>query len=105
MIRALIVAIIAACSHPSPPMPPTEHHWQVYDRDTLVLEVSSRPGPIISTALLPPGTPPATSTFMSATARDAAHEDQLHGILVASRDLDGFLANLRAAGLVVKPVD
>ncbi len=86
-------------------MPPTEHHWQVYDRDTLVLEVSSHPGPIVSTAHPPPGTPPVTSTFLSATARDASHENQLHDILVASHDLDGFLAKLRAAGLTVKPVD
>ncbi len=86
-------------------MPPTEHHWQVYDGDTLVLDVSSRPGAIRSTAHPPPGTPPVTSTFLSATARDASHENQLRDILVASHDLDGFLANLRAAGLTVKLVE
>jgi len=79
----------------------TERHWKVFDGTTLVLEVSSTPGPILSTAPLPPGTPPRTSPFMSATAKDAMHEDKLHTILEDSHDLDGFLAKLEAAGLTV----
>jgi len=107
MIRILVLALLCACGHPRQPMTPTsnDHHWNIYDGETLVLEVSSRPGPILSTATLPPGASPQTSAFMSATSRDAGHENQLHEILVASHGLDEFLGKLRAAGLDVRAVD
>ncbi|CAN5375191.1 hypothetical protein BH11MYX1_BH11MYX1_02390 [soil metagenome] len=79
-----------------------DHTWHVYDGEDLVLDVSSRAGSIRSTAHLPPGTPPTTSSFMSATSYDASHEDQFHTILVASHSVDEFLAGVRAAGLTVK---
>jgi len=87
----------------SQPMP-AERHWQVYDGDTLILEVSDRPGPILSTAPLPPGQAPMQCAFMSATSRDAFHENQLHQILEASKDLPSFLNGLVAAGFKVKPL-
>jgi|GEM_PF-4469330 len=79
-----------------------DHTWHVYDGQDLVLDVSSHPGPIKSTAHLPPGTSPTTSSFMSAISYDASHEDQFHTILVASHTVDEFLAGVRAAGLTVK---
>lgn len=78
------------------------HHWNVYDGDTLILDVSDQPGPIISTAILPPGQAPATNPFLSATSHDAFHENQLHDILQASHDVPSFLGGLRSAGFTVK---
>ncbi len=80
-----------------------EQHWQVFDGDDLVLDVSSQPGPIVSVARLPPGTPPLTSAFMSATSHDAGHENQFNQILTASHSVSEFLAGARTAGLTVKP--
>ena len=97
----LAIAVVLACSSPRKPMQPS--HWQVFDGPTLVLEVSSQPGAIVSVAPLPPGTPPLTSEFMSATSHDAGHEDAFHTALVASHTVDEFLAKLRALGLVVRP--
>lgn len=77
------------------------HHWNVYDGDTLVLDVSSKPGAIRSTAALPPGATPATSAFMSATSHDAGHENDFHAWLVESHSVDEFLAHARSAGLRV----
>ena len=98
---AIACAALVACSSPQKPMQPT--HWQVFDGPTLVLDVSAQPGPILSVAPLPPGSPPLTSSFMSATSHDASHEDAFHTALVASHSVDEFLAQLRAQGLVVKP--
>jgi hypothetical protein len=100
-MKWFVLAAFLACSSPHEPMQP--NHWQVFDGPTLVLDVSSQPGPILSVAALPPGTPPLTSAYMSATSHDAGHEDALHTALVASHSVDEFLAKLRATGLVVKP--
>jgi hypothetical protein len=100
-MKWLVLAAVLACSSPTKPMQPS--HWQVFDGATLVLDVSSQPGPILSVAPLPPDAPPLTSAFMSATSHDAAHEDAFHTALVASHSVDEFLAKLRAQGLVVKP--
>ena len=92
----LVLALLVACATP---MHTT--HWNIYDGDALVLDVSAGPGPIRSTATLPPGAQPTTSAFMSATSHDAGHEDDFHTWLVASHSLDDFLAKARAAGLKV----
>lgn len=99
-MRAALLAVLVACAHPVTPM--QDHTWHVYDGEALVLDVSSRPGTIRSTAHLPPGAHATTSSFMSATSYDAGHEDQFHMILVASHSVDDFLAGIRAAGLIVK---
>ena len=83
-------------------MTTTEQRWKVYDGPTLILEVSSVPGPIISTAAPPPGLKPVTHPFLSATARSAQHEHRLREILVASKDLGDFVSRLRAAGFEVR---
>jgi hypothetical protein len=102
---ALALAFAACSTHPSPTHTmPTEHHWQVFDGSLLILELSDRPGAITSTSDLPPGTPPVTSSYMSAAARDAMHEGALREILEASPDLAAFLAGLQRAGYVIKPV-
>ena len=79
--------------------------WDVFDGDVLVLEVSSEPGPLMSTALPPPDPAwrPPVHPFLSASARSAAHESKLRGILDASKSLDEFLRRLREAGFRVVP--
>lgn len=94
----LALVVLAACAH-------VTHHWRVYDGDTPILEVSDRPGPITSTAPLPPGAPPATSPFLSAAALDAGHEDQLATLLGGAHSLDEFLHALAAAGFRVVAAD
>lgn len=85
-------------------MTPTAKRWTVHDGSTLVLEVSSVPGPILSTAAPPPGLQPVTHPFLSASARSATHEHKLRELLVASKDLPDFLARLRAASFDVREV-
>jgi hypothetical protein len=116
IVRVTASALLLACGTASTPAVqqpppreatapmPAERHWSVFDGNTQILEISDHPGPIVSTAELPPGQSPVTSPFMSATSRDAGHENQLYTILVASHDLDGFLAGLRAAGFDVRAV-
>ena len=74
------------------------HAWKVYDDDTLILDVSDTPGPILSTASLPPGVAPAQHPFLSASARSAKHEHKLREILNASTSVADFLSKLRGAG-------
>lgn len=90
-MRALLLLLLASCMH----------HWNVYDGQTLVLDVSSKPGAIRSTATLPPGATPATSAFMSATSHDAGRENDFYTWLTASHSVDEFLAHARSAGLRV----
>ena len=92
--RELALLVLAACAH-------VTHSWRVYDGDLPILEVSDKPGPITSTAPLPPGTPPATSSFLSAAALDAGHEDQLASLLQSSHSVNEFLDALKAAGFRV----
>lgn len=74
------------------------HSWKVYDDDTLILDVSDTPGPILSTASLPPGVAPSQHPFLSASARSAKHEHKLRALLNGSKSLQEFLSNLRSAG-------
>lgn len=76
-------------------------HWRVYDGDLEILDVSSQPGPITSTAPPPPDGKAVMHPFLSAAALDAGHEDQLHTLLVASHSLDEFLRALASAGFRV----
>jgi hypothetical protein len=80
-----------------------ERHWRVFDGDLAILELSDRPGPILSTAAPPPGGEPVTHPFLSATALDAAHEDRLHQLLTGSHSVDEFIAALQRAGYRVVP--
>lgn len=106
--------VLLAAALPSCTRPPAKgeasatqadvHAWKVYDGTVLVLDVSDVPGPILSTATLPPGVPPVKHSFLGASARSARHEHQFHEILTASQNLPDFLNRLRTSGFRVVPV-
>lgn len=77
--------------------------YEVYDGDTHVLTFRDAPGPLLSTAALPPDQAPRQHPFMSGTAHSAMHENQLGMLLSTSSDVDGFVEALQAQGWVVKP--
>lgn len=77
--------------------------YQVFDGDLLVLEVTDRPGPLLSTAPLPPGVAPVQHPFLSAQALEAGHEHQLAEALQGATDTASFLQALRDQGLTVRP--
>lgn len=106
----LLFALVFAGCGSSAPGPATEspaaapaHAWRVYDGEVLVLEVSDTPGPLLSTALPPPGVAPPSHPFLSGSARSAAHESRLRTLLDGSSDLPGFLSALEGAGFRVEP--
>lgn len=80
------------------PSPRTTRQWRVFDGDLAILEIRDEPGPLLSTALPPPGAAPPTHPFLSATALDAAHESKLRQLLDASSNVDEFLRALTGAG-------
>lgn len=82
---------------------PAAHAWRVYDGEVLILELSDTPGPLLSTALPPPGVAPPSHPFLSGSARSAAHESRLRTLLDGSSDLPGFLSALEGAGFRVEP--
>lgn len=114
-VKAFLLAVMASgllhCTpRPTAPdvadaSPRTAHAWRVYDGDVEILSVNDTPGPILSTAALPPGAMPIRHRFLSASARSARHESKLREILNASTDVPDFLARLRDAGFVVRPAD
>lgn len=73
-----------------------ERSWTVYAGDRAVLEISDRAGPLRSTA--PPPPEPVLHPFLSATALDASVEHELQQLLETSREVEGFLRALEAAG-------
>ena len=76
--------------------------WSVYNKaGKEVLRVKNVPGPLISTAVLPPNTPPVLNPFLSATALDPFEEDALRDILEKSRNFDEFIGNLKKSGYTV----
>jgi hypothetical protein len=109
---AIVVALLAGCAHDPPSPAPSAHvgtHvtsraprvWRVYDGDLEILDVTDRPGPLTSTAPLRPGAAPAMHPFLTATALDAGHEDQLRAILERAHDSDEFVRLLERAGFRV----
>lgn len=97
--RELALVVLFGCGARQPVT--SSHHWRVFDGDVAILELSDRPGPLISTAPLPPGTPPIQHPFLSGTALDASHEDRLRQLLERSRDVAEFRAALTGAGFRV----
>jgi hypothetical protein len=69
-----------------------------------VLTVTNRPGPLVSTALLPTGGSPVMHPFLSATAHVAEEEHALRIILDQSTDFGNFLDRLRKAGYAFKTI-
>ncbi len=109
------VAFVVAVTTASCAKPPTTtsdgaesavsaHDWNVFDGDVLILEVHDTPGPIVSTASLPPGVPAARHAFLSASARSALHEHGLREQLNAAKSLPDFLSRLRGSGYKVVPL-
>ena len=72
--------------------------WEVYKGDKMVLKVSNKPGPLTSTAILPPNTEPVTHPFLTAQALDPFEEDNLGKILGESGSFDEFISLLKANG-------
>lgn len=109
---AIVVALLAGCAHNPPSSTPSQRagatvtsqaprSWRVYDGALEILDVTDRPGPLTSTAPLPPGAAPVMHPFVTATALDAGHEDQLRAILERARDTDELLRLLERAGFRV----
>jgi hypothetical protein len=69
-----------------------------------VLTVTNRPGPLVSTALLPAGKGPVMHPFLSATAHVAEEEHALRMILEQSADFGDFLDRLREAGYALRTI-
>lgn len=76
--------------------------FEVFKGETAVLSFRDEPGPLVSTAMLPPGARPTMHPFLSATALRAEEEDALGTILGQSRDAADFADRLRAAGYEVR---
>lgn len=73
--------------------------YLVFKGDQVVLDVTDRPGPLISKmAPPPPGTGPRMHPFLSATAYVPEHEQLLLQVLAGSRSLAEYLAKLTAFG-------
>lgn len=78
--------------------------YEVWKGGRLVLTFTDRPGVIGSTALLPPGAAPEGHSFITGDARAPEEEDNLRRVLDASKNVQDFIARLRQAGYVVKPI-
>jgi hypothetical protein len=102
--RTLLVALgLSAFLPAAQAAAQTVHRYNVLKAGRLVLTVSDVPGPIVSTAALPPGTSPAQHPFLSAAAQTPEEENALYQILEQSKDFDDFLRRLRAGGYTVQP--
>lgn len=77
--------------------------WDVFKNGRRVLKLKNEPGPLLSTALAPPGHKPPTHPFLSAEALDPLEEDNLRGLLDKSRGFDEFVANLKQNGYTLSP--
>jgi hypothetical protein len=75
--------------------------YHVYDGDTHVLTFEDEPGPLMSTAALPPGQAPRQHPFLSGTAHSAEHEHLLGTLLSTAQSPEGFIAALEQEGLRV----
>jgi hypothetical protein len=76
--------------------------YEVRRDDRLVLTVSNEPGPLLSTALPPPGREPVSHPFLSASAYAPDEEPRLHEILERAKNFPDFLARLGAAGYALR---
>jgi hypothetical protein len=70
------------------------------DGDT-VLTFRDEPGPLMSSALPPPGFVPPTNPFLTAQAHNVFHEHALREILDESESVEDFVGRLDAAGYAV----
>jgi|SRR5580704_991116 hypothetical protein len=70
----------------------------------IVLTVTNRPGPLVSTALLPACGKPVMHPFLSARAHVPEEEDVLLMILEQSANFHDFLDRLRKAGYALRKI-
>ena len=70
------------------------------DGDTVLL-FWDEPGPLMSSALPPPGFVPPTNPFLTAQAHNVFHEHALRAILDESSGVEDFVERLEAAGYAV----
>ena len=84
-----------------------EPSYQLFRDEVLVLDITGRPGILVSTSAPPPlpGEGPVTHPFATATFRTAETEGELGAMLRAAPDLESFLDAARTAGYQVEPVD
>ena len=73
--------------------------YEVYDGSTHVLTFADGPGPLMSTAALPPGQEPRQHPFLHGTAHSAGHEHMLGSLLSTSTSTQAFIEALKAEGL------
>lgn len=76
--------------------------YAVLKAGRVVLTIHNRPGQLLSTALLPAGSPPVEHRFLSATAYAPEEEDVLRSILEQSGSFDDFVSRLREAGYAIR---
>lgn len=77
--------------------------WDVRKGGRLVLKLKNKPGPLLSTALLPAGRKPPAHPFLSAEALDPMEEDNLRRLLDKSRSFDEFFTHLKNSGYTLTP--
>ncbi|MGZ3477390.1 MAG: hypothetical protein ACXWUG_28370 [Polyangiales bacterium] len=100
---------VAASSVSSSPVAaaPTGKKFKIYRGETLELDVTDTPGPLVSTSAPPPvpgSPPPKPHPFLSASAYVAADEGALRALLDESHSTAEFLDKLRARGYRVVEV-
>lgn len=83
------------------PQSPAVRRWRVYNGDLAILEMADEPGRLTSTALPAPTGHVAMHPWITASALDAGHEDQLRRILDGANNVDEFIRVLQAAGFRV----
>ncbi len=80
--------------------------YLVYRNDTVVLEITAEPGPLVSKSAPPPapGEPGVMHPFLSATAHVPKYEAVLRETLDKSANLEDYLMRLRSMGFRVAEV-
>jgi hypothetical protein len=76
--------------------------YEVWKANRLVLTVSDAPGPLVSTALAPPGSARVSHPFLSGSAHVAEEEPALREILEQAKNFPDFVARLLRAGYTLR---
>lgn len=102
VIWVLCAAFLAACKPGGDSLEPGSA-WDVFKGDKKVLWMKNAPGPILSTAMLPPGAKPTQHKFITATAHDPMEENALGELLGEAKDFAHYVSLLKAKGYKVSP--
>ena len=113
-LSAGFLLALACCSRPAPePAPaPNQPGTAMSENKGLdvfnsqgrkVLWIKDEPGPLLSTALAPPGPRPPLHPFLTGHAFYAPEEGRLREILDGSKSFREFVENLRKAGYTLSP--